>query len=86
MDITDPASIDQECDAVLTQIREKVAESRQDSELPAEESSEAQRFSAEDARQWRDHPAQFWLERTITTGLPARGGEAVQEGDFWRIR
>ena len=86
MDITDPASIDQECDAVLTQIREKVAESRQDSELPAEESSEAQRFSAEDARQWRDHPAQFWLERTITTGLPARGGEAVQEGDFWHIR
>jgi superfamily II DNA or RNA helicase len=84
--ITDPESVDQQCDAVVTQIREKVAESRQGSDLIAEETSEGQRFSAEDARQWRDHPAQFWLERTITTGLPVRGGEAVQDGDHWRIR
>lgn len=26
------------------------------------------------------------LERTVTTGLPVRGGEAVQDGDHWRIR
>jgi SNF2 family DNA or RNA helicase len=84
--ITDPESVDQQCDAVVTQIREKVAESRQGSDLIAEETSEGQRFSAEEARQWRDHPAQFWLERTITTGLPVRGGEAVQDGDHWRIR
>ncbi|MEA1051892.1 helicase-related protein [Lamprobacter modestohalophilus] len=84
--ITDPESVDQQCDAVVTQIREKVAESYQGSDLITEEPSAGQRFSAEEARQWRDHPAQFWLERTITTGLPARGGEAVQEGDHWRIR
>jgi SNF2 family DNA or RNA helicase len=84
--LTDPASIDQECDAVLSQIREKVAESRKDSELLALGPSETQKFSAEDARRWRDHPAQFWLERAITTGLPARGGEAVKEGAAWRIR
>jgi hypothetical protein len=84
--ITDPDSVDQQCDAVVTQIREKVAESRQGSDLIAEETSEGQRFSVEEARQWRDHPAQFWLERTITTGLPVRGGEAVQDGDHWRIR
>jgi SNF2 family DNA or RNA helicase len=84
--ITDPESVDQQCDAVMTQIREKVAESRQGSDLIAEETSEGERFSAEEARQWRDHPAQFWLERTITTGLPVRGGEAVQDGDHWRIR
>ena len=84
--ITDPESVDQQCDAVVTQIREKIAESRQGSDLIAEETSEGQRFSAEEARQWRDHPAQFWLERTITTGLPVRGGEAVQDGDHWRIR
>jgi hypothetical protein len=71
---------------MVTQIREKVAESRQGSDLIAEETSEGQRFSAEEARQWRDHPAQFWLERTITTGLPVRGGAAVQDGDHWRIR
>ncbi|HSN74019.1 MAG TPA: DEAD/DEAH box helicase, partial [Anaerolineae bacterium] len=84
--ITDPESVDRQCDAVVTQIREKVAESRQGSDLIAEGPSEGQRFSAEEARQWRDHPAQFWLERTITTGLPVRGGEAVQDGDHWRIR
>jgi len=84
--ITDPDSVDQQCDAVVTQIREKVAESRQGSDLIAEETSEGPRFSAEEARQWRDHPAQFWLERTITSGLPVRGGEAVQDGDHWRIR
>jgi SNF2 family DNA or RNA helicase len=75
--VTDPESVDQQCDAVVTQIRAKVAESRQGSDLIAEETSEGQRFSAEEARQWRDHPAQFWLERTITSGLPVRGGEAV---------
>ncbi len=84
--LTDPASIEQQCDAVLLQVREKVAESRKDRELLAGGPSEGQRFSAEDARRWRDHPAQFWLERAITTGLPARGGEAVQEGASWRIR
>uniref|UniRef100_UPI0025DFB8AA helicase-related protein n=1 Tax=uncultured Thiohalocapsa sp. TaxID=768990 RepID=UPI0025DFB8AA len=84
--ITDPDSVDQQCDAVVTQIREKVAESYQGSDLITEEPSAGQRFSAEEARQWRDHPAQFWLERTITTGLPVRGGEAVQDGDHWRIR
>jgi len=84
--ITDPESVDQQCDAVVTQIREKVAESRQGSDLITEGTSEGQRFSAEETRQWRDHPAQFWLERTITTGLPARGGEAVHDGDHWRIR
>jgi hypothetical protein len=84
--ITDPESVDQQCDAVMTQIREKVAESRQGSDLIAEETSEGQRFSAEEARHWRDHPAQFWLERTITSGLPVHGGEAVQDGDHWRIR
>lgn len=84
--LTDPASIDRECDAMLVQIREKVAESRKDGELLAGGPSETHKFSAEEARQWRDHPAQFWLKRAITTGLPARGGEAIQNGISWRIR
>ncbi|MFB1485596.1 MULTISPECIES: SNF2-related protein [unclassified Thiocapsa] len=64
--IQDPASIDRECDAALDRIRDKMAESRIDSALLAE----GQLFSTDDARRWRDHPAQFWLERAITTGLP----------------
>lgn len=80
--IQDPASIETECDAVLTQLRSSLAENRKNSDLLAD----GHELEADDARKWRDHPAQFWLERAITTGLPARGGEAKKEGDTWRIR
>jgi len=39
--ITDPDSVDQQCEAVVTQIREKVAESDQGSDLITEEPSQA---------------------------------------------
>lgn len=80
--LQDPASIDQGCEAVLAGVRENIAESRKDSGLLAE----GHTLAADDARNWRDHPAQFWLERVMTTGLPARGGAAVKDGDAWRIR
>jgi len=80
--IQDPASIETECDAVLTQLRSTLAESQKSTDLLADEHD----LDADGARKWRDHPAQYWLERAITTGLPARGGEATREGDNWRIR
>ena len=80
--LQDPASIETECDAVLNQLRTTLTESRKSSDLLAD----GHDLDADDARKWRDHPAQFWLERAITTGLPARGGEATREGDAWRIR
>lgn len=80
--LQDPASIETECDAVLAQLRTTLTESRKSSDLLAD----GHDLDADDARKWRDHPAQFWLERAITTGLPARGGEATREGDAWRIR
>ena len=72
--LQNPDAIESECDAVVSQLRSTIAESRKSSELLS------------DARKWRDHPAQFWLERAITTGLPARGGDAVKEADVWRVR
>jgi SNF2 family DNA or RNA helicase len=48
--LTDPASIDRECDAVLSQIREKVAESRKDSELLAGGPSETQKLAQDGVR------------------------------------
>ncbi|MDC1059388.1 helicase-related protein [Planktomarina temperata] len=80
--LQDPTSIETECDAVLNQLRTTLTESRKSSDLLAD----GHDLDADDARKWRDHPAQFWLERAITTGLPARGGEATREGDAWRIR
>jgi len=80
--LQDPTSIERECDAAINQVRDKVAESRKNSELL----SDAHSLEADDARKWRDHPAQFWLERAITAGLPARGGSAVKAGDAWRVR
>jgi superfamily II DNA or RNA helicase len=80
--LQDPSAIDRECAEAIGQVRDKVAEARKDSDLLAE----AHALDAGDGRQWRDHPAQFWLERAITTGLPARGGSATREGNGWRVR
>jgi superfamily II DNA or RNA helicase len=80
--LQDPDSIENVCDAVITHVRDKVADERQNTDLLAD----AHTLDAIEARKWRDHPAQFWLERAITTGLPARGGSAVKKGDAWRIK
>jgi len=80
--LQDPASIERECDAVINQVRDKIADATKNSELL----SEAHTLDADDARKWRDHPAQFWLERAITFGLPARGGAAVKAGGAWRVK
>lgn len=79
--LQDPESIDKECDAVINQVREKVAASRKDTDLLTEDHT----LEADDARRWRDHPAQYWLERAIINGLPARNGTAEKVGDAWRI-
>lgn len=80
--LQDPSSIDKECDAVINQVREKVAASRKDTDLLTEDHA----LEANDARKWRDHPAQYWLERAITAGLPARGGAAEKVGEAWRVK
>ena len=80
--LQDPASIEKACNVVIDQVRDKVAGERKNSELLAD----AHALDADAARKWRDHPAQFWLERAITTGLPARGGSALKSGDAWRIK
>ena len=80
--LQDPESIDKECDAVIEQVREKVAASRKDTDLLTEEHT----LEADNARKWRDHPAQYWLERAIVNGLPSRNGSAEKTGDTWRIK
>ncbi len=80
--LQDPESIDKECDAVIDQVREKVAASREDTDLLTEDHT----LEADDARKWRDHPAQYWLERAIVNGLPTRNGSAEKAGDAWRVK
>lgn len=80
--LQDPTRIEDECDAVVLQVREKIAERRQSTELLSGDHS----LNAEEARKWRDHPAQYWLERAIVNGLPAHGGQAERCGDAWHIR
>ncbi|WP_373504608.1 DEAD/DEAH box helicase [Aestuariivirga sp.] len=80
--LQNPDAIESECDTVVSQLRSTIAEGRKSSELL----SDGHELDADDARKWRDHPAQFWLERAITNGLPARGGAAVKEGEAWRLR
>ncbi len=77
-----PDAIEADCETVVSQLRTAIAEHSQSSQLL----SDGHELDASDARKWRDHPAQFWLERAITSGLPSRGGQATREGDAWRVR
>jgi superfamily II DNA or RNA helicase len=80
--LQNPDAIESECDTLVSQLRSTIAQSRKSGELL----SDGHALDAEDARKWRDHPAQFWLERAITTAVPAGGGAAVKEGGVWRVR
>ncbi len=80
--LQNPDAIEKDCDAVVTQLRSTLAESQKSSDLI----TDTHKLDANDASKWRDHPAQFWLERAITTGLPARGGAAIKDGKAWRVR
>lgn len=80
--LQNPDAIEQECDAVVSQLRSTLAESKKNSDLLAEDHD----LDADDAHKWRDHPAQFWLERAITSGLAARGGSATKVGSAWRVK
>ncbi len=84
--LQNPDAIEQGCDAVVSQLRTTLAESSSRSDLL----TEAHDLDADDARKWRDHPAQFWLERAITSGLAARGAQlgtsATKVGKAWRVK
>ncbi|MFY1975717.1 helicase-related protein, partial [Achromobacter dolens] len=80
--LQNPDAIEQECDAVVSQLRSTLAESKKNSDLLTTEHD----LDADDARKWRDHPAQFWLERAITSGLAVRGGSATKAGNAWRVK
>lgn len=80
--LQDPSRIEQQCDSVVLQVREKIAESRQSTDLLSGDHA----LDADEARKWRDHPAQYWLEQAIINGLPSRGGTAEKKGDSWCIR
>jgi superfamily II DNA or RNA helicase len=80
--LQDPDSIQKECDAVAAQVREKIAEAKRSSELL----SQAHELNSTEAQSRRDHPAQFWLQRAITKGLPTRGGLVSQAGAGWDVK
>lgn len=80
--LQNPDAIETDCETVVSQLRTAIAEHNQSSQLL----SGGHVLDAADARKWRDHPAQFWLERAITSGLPSRGGQATGEADAWRVR
>lgn len=77
-----PEAIEQETDNVVSTLRATLEDSRAHCDLLAASHD----LDAGEARRWRDHPAQFWLERAIVNGLAARGGTASRKGDVWRVR
>jgi len=77
-----PEAIERECASVISQLRTTLAESNRNSDLLAVPHD----LDADQARKWRDHPAQFWLERAVVNGLAVRGGSATQDGNLWHVR
>lgn len=77
-----PEAIERECDSVVSQLRTTLAESNRNSDLLAVPHD----LDADQACKWRDHPAQFWLERAVINGLAVRGGSATQDGNLWHVR
>ncbi len=77
-----PEAIERECDSVVSQLRATLEESNRNSDLLVVPHD----LDAEQARKWRDHPAQFWLERAVVNGLAVRGGSATQDGNLWQVR
>lgn len=84
--LQNPDAIEQECDAVVSQLRSTLVEAKKNSDLLWVEHD----LDPDDARKWRDHPAQFWLERAITSGLAARCGQlgtsATKLSNAWRVK
>lgn len=80
--LQNPDAIEQACGAAVSQLRSTLEESKKDGDLISTEHD----LDAGDARKWRDHPAQFWLERAITCGLAARGGLATRMGGAWQLQ
>jgi len=80
--LQNPNAIEQECDDAVSQLRSTLADSKKSSDLLTTEHD----LDADDARKWRGHPAQFWLERAITSGLAVRGGSAAKVGKAWRVK
>jgi superfamily II DNA or RNA helicase len=80
--IQDRNAIDAACDAVVNVVRQRVSDAKQHAELL----SDAHDLDATSAKQWRDHPAQAWLERALRHGLMEQGGEIAAAGVGWRVR
>ena len=78
--LQDPGSIDKACDAVINQVRDKVADERKNSDLLAD----AHALDAIDARKWRDHPAQFCWSAPSHPVCHAR--QRPETGDAWRVK
>lgn len=77
-----PDAIERECDSVVSQLRTTLEESSRHNDLLAMPHD----LDVLGARRWRDHPAQFWLERAVVNGLAARGGSATKMDDVWRVQ
>nr|WP_247880225.1 helicase-related protein [Brucella pituitosa] len=77
-----PEAIERECESVTSLLRTTLEESNRNSDLLIVPHD----LDAEQARKWRDHPAQFWLERAVVNGLPLRGGSATRDGKLWHVR
>lgn len=76
-----PDEVERRADATLDELRTRIAADRERRELLGSNSP----LDPSAAQRWRRHPIHFWVEKAVTTGLPAVGGAASREGETWTI-
>ena len=75
-------TIEQDCNSLVLQLKETLTETKRNCQLL----SDTHELEAGDAKKWRDHPAQYWLELAITNSLNSYGGSATKIGHNWEIQ
>ena len=78
--ILNPDEINESVDELLRQVRERAEE-----EAVGRSMYETQPLDPQVARQVREHPVQFWIERMTTSYLRAEGGKAERDLLGWNL-
>lgn len=79
--IQNPEAVENKASAVASELRAALAERHKRGDILTSNHA----IDPSDAKRWQDHPAQYWLERAITLGLPAHGGAAERIDRTWQL-
>lgn len=79
--IEDPSTLESRLSNVADHLRTALRQAGENKSLLESDHE----LDADAARKWRDHPAQYWLERAVLSGVPLKGGGTTTKNGVTRI-